>query len=123
LQERDDSWIPAVSSLQLQPRVRENLLLMDSGSDEHVCPLHFGSGEVTGPPETRMWDVTGKHIENYGSKNVHMTIVDGNIPCTAKLQVANVAPSVSSVGKLVSSGRSRVELDNDGSWLINKVTG
>ena len=83
----------------------------------------FGSGEVTGPPETRVWDVTGKRVENYGSKNVHMTIVDGNIPCTAKFQVANVAHSVLPVGKLVNSGRYRVELGNDGSWLINKITG
>jgi len=123
LQERHDSWRLAASALQLQPRVRENLLLMNRGSDEPVCPLHFSSCEVTDPPETRMWDATGKHIENYGSKNVHMTIVDGNIPCTAKFQVANVAHSVLSVGKLVNSGRYRVELDNDGSWLINKITG
>ena len=103
-------------------------LMLDCGSEEHVCRPDFCPSAVLDEPQSAMRDVAGRDIVNYGSQHVDMKMgVTGSVAhCRVRWQVGQVEKNVLSVGKMIDSGAYRLELDSEesqGSRLIHKPSG
>ena len=77
-----------------------DLVLVDSGADEHVCPLSF-SGPVDRPTTVELRDIGGGRLNGHGRKDIALDI--GGMVHVA-FEVADVETAVLSVGKLAELG-------------------
>jgi len=105
----DVGWIMGVAA-ESEDLVGSPILL-DSGSDEHMCPTHWHrDADTLGPgPGGQLRDVQGGVIEDQGRRWVTMDLpsADGNdapVVASSCFTVGNVSEPIISVGKLVRSG-------------------
>ena len=101
-------------------------LMMDSGSEEHVCRKDLCKDGKLGPATSAMRDAAGRPIKNYGTKELEMTLGDkefGQARCRINWQVGEVEKNVLSAGKVTDAGLYRIILDSEGSFLIHKPSG
>ena len=91
------------------------LVLLDSGSDEHICGRDFGSqyGYSTRRTE-EIRDIQGKNLETFGRREVQLKLGrEEREDCQVDFLVGSVHAPVMSVGKLVRKGfRVNFELGN-----------
>ena len=79
------------------------LILGDSVSDEHLCPVDFAA-HVRGEPlahPVKIRDVSGKTLSVYGNRRVPV-LLDGVADCVIPFVVADVTRPVVSLGKLAT---------------------
>ena len=112
---KGDSWVFAMGS-----RNRTDLILFDSGSDEHVCGVDFApSAPLRDSTNTvTMRDAQGNIIKHPHQRDVHMTMMSdkGEIPGKTTFEVAEVPGAILSAGKLIQKGFKAV-LDANGSYI------
>lgn len=108
------AWTTAMSqnrNLQQQSKNTgdEQPILLDSGSDKHVCVPKFGRQQALSPGEVSMWDVSGRKSVNHGAKGVRMILVGGGHISQATFPITDAARMVLCAGKSVNSGSVRTQ--------------
>lgn len=115
-------WIMSLQIGAVTEGDRASEVMLDSGSEEHVCSPALCPGPLNQPMST-MRDVAGRPVPNHGSKRLEMSIGQAGeeAKCQVTWQVGPVERNVLSVGKLVDTGFYRVVFDAGESYLENKV--
>ena len=117
-EEEDSQWIFAGTSAGPEkPAGTMARILLDSGSDEHLCPKNFARTAPTRKTDNRVVirDAQGEVIEHELQRNVTMKL-GGGVSASAPFEVAAVPRPILSAGKMVKEG-VRVVLDMKGSYL------
>ena len=119
-EEQEPIWVFGVRSCCAVERHREDYVVVDSGSDEHMCPSDWHPEAVLLPAsgENPLMDVQGGLIPEDGTKEVEVAVTDGTTGewITAKSQFvvsASVREPLWSAGKIVqNSGIVHLEKGN-----------
>ena len=118
-----DAWVMAAGSSG--PAASSSpLVLLDSGSDEHVCPVAWREDldlKFDDPGRnTVLRDVQGNVIRQLGSRRIMMDMPaasgDGTVRAGAEFRVADVREPLLSAGKVVRNG-GVIHLDAGNSYL------
>jgi hypothetical protein len=124
VEEYDASWIMAVS--HENDDGDDELILLDSGSDEHTCQPGFAplapARKTLGP---KMFDVQGKEITTSGTKQVRLRLEDQNgetLNAIADFVISEVKGPVLSLIKLKKRG-AQFDLSDDKGHGIMTVQG
>ncbi len=93
------------------------LILGDSGSDEHLCPVDFADHVAVEPLAfpLSIRDVSGKILSVYGTRRVRV-LLDGVVDCVIPFVVADVTRPIVSLGKLTKQDFS-VHLERQASRI------
>ena len=98
--------------------------MWDTGADDHLGRPHLAKGwptwESAGPT---LVDVQNNQLEDYGTAEVTVDLIDGNDQlhaCTGNFRVTDTNENVMSAGKAIRADNFRAVLDKDGSYLENK---
>ena len=114
---KQDSWIFAMGK---DRHFESSMILVDSGSDEHVCSYSFAPLAKTRETTNRctMRDAQGNQIthEHQRDVKVRMQTSEGLTTALTTFEVADVKGAILSVGKLVQRG-FQVTLAPGGSFL------
>eukprot|EP00971_Amphidinium_carterae_P133145 2636545-Amphidinium_carterae.1 len=81
--------------------------MLDSGSDEHCCPLDFAKHMKIGVSKRRLVDVQGNPIPHEGVRRVRLQCVDKEqipVELDVPFQVCAAHKVLLSVGRLVRAG-------------------
>jgi hypothetical protein len=114
-------WVMAVQTaapVGVAADTSSDMLMLDAGSEEHICRPDLCEQGSFGPLRRVMRDVAGRPIENYGAKELEMTVGQedrGTESCRTTWQVGEVEKDVLSAGKLTDTGVYRVVPDSEGS--------
>ena len=116
-----DSWCFALGS---DGRFEDSFILLDSGSDEHVCPTSFVPRATTRQTDNkvRMRDAQGqttKHDFQRDAK-VKMQTEKGTSIAKATFEVTDVKVAIRSAGKLAQKNIEE-RLSPEGSYLAKMV--
>ena len=108
--EKDDTWCFALTT-DLNCQAVQGSVLIDSGSDEHVCRKEFAPAYETQPDPhpVKLRDVQKGVLQQYGVRDVSLQIDPSAITAAqCAFKVAEVNDDVLSLGRLLRRG---IELD------------
>jgi hypothetical protein len=117
--EEDDAAWAFGANYMCEPCVAAGTILIDSGSDEHLCSSEFADGcPETGRRVPAINSVTGTPLATGSYRSVPLLVGEGAAqrPADAEMLVADVHGPVLSAGKLVRSGYV-VHLEAGSSYL------
>eukprot|EP00971_Amphidinium_carterae_P340730 6479190-Amphidinium_carterae.1 len=97
------------------------LVMLDSGSDEHCCPLWFGASVDIKQSCRQLVDVQGNWIHHYGERSLVLQLdtTDGErLEVVANFQVSDCQKPLLSVGKLLKTQGVELRLNRDDPMLV-----
>ena len=115
-------WVLAVRALQINEC--KPGMLIDSGSEVHVCPPSFHpEASVKKTEEKRLASISGEPLEYFGKKTVHTSLCDNETSVSTAIlfDVSNVTVPVLSLGKMVEDGYEFYFSKKHGSWMSEDV--
>ena len=136
-EEQEPRWVFGVRSCCAVERHREDYVVVDSGSDEHMCPTDWHPEAILLPASgaNPLMDVQGGLIPEDGQKEVEVIMTDGTTgeQITAKSQFvvsASVREPLWSAGKIVQNngivhlekGNSYMQFGNN-AWIPLEMRG